>query len=56
MKTHTATQHNQSTVSDFISVLSQAKQDSIVRNEKGIALAAYLDISTLEIVIIEDEN
>ena len=56
MKIYTATERNHNTVADLISVMKQADQDTIVRNEKGSPLSAYIDVVTGEIVIVEDDD
>ena len=56
MKTYTYTE-NQNTVADMIAILQQATQDSIVTNESGAAVSAYVDpLSSREVVIVEDDR
>ena len=55
MKTHTCTE-NKNTVADMIAILQQATQDSIVTNESGAPVSAYVDpLSGREVVIAEDD-
>ena len=56
MKTYTCTKRNDNTVEAFIAVMRQANPNSIVKNENGIPLSAYLDFTTGNIVIVEDDD
>jgi len=56
VRTYTCTKSNNNTVEDFITVMMQANPNSVVKNEKGIPLSAYLDFTTGEIVIVEDDD
>lgn len=54
-KTVTTTQlHPRNSVADMMSILKQADQTSIVKDEKGRQVSAYLNPISLSVVIIAD--
>jgi len=54
-KTKTGTEHKISSVSEMAATLKHADPDSIVTNENGKRVSAYLDALNGTIVIVEDD-
>ena len=56
MKAYTTTVDSRNSVQNMLNILSQANPNSLVKNEKGQLVSAYLNPIDMSIVIVIDEE
>jgi hypothetical protein len=56
LRTNSATNVKKNTVEEMLIVLNQADKNSIVKNEKGVSVSAYIDIFNKSVVIVDDDK